>query len=46
MMDKSSSEALAEENEKPALPEELHEDDALTEPALDEIDSQLSILNY
>ena len=45
-MDKSSSEALAEENEKPVSPEELDNGDALTEPALDDIDSLLSILGY
>ena len=46
IVDKSSSEALADANEKPFSPEKLDNDEELTEPALDDIDSLLSILDY
>ena len=45
MANKSTSGAIAK-GTRNSLPEELDEDDALTEPALDDIDSLLSILNY
>ena len=45
MANKSTSGAIAK-GTRNSSPEELDEDDALTEPALDDIDSLLSILNY
>ena len=45
MANKSTSGAIAK-GTRNSLPEELDEDDALTEPVLDDIDSLLSILNY
>ena len=45
MANKSTSGAIAK-GTRNSLLEELDEDDALTEPALDDIGSLLSILNY